>query len=109
VVDGDVRPTSKQATNKRIAQGERARIKRHVLLKEACTIKREISNGVYKTPEDLMEAKKQILTKEKSGRKLLNQSECKIPIDFAPALEDLIVKIYASVVPTIEAGLLVQL
>jgi hypothetical protein len=38
-----------------------------------------------------MEAKKQILTKEKSGRKLLNQSECKIPIDFAPALEDLIV------------------
>jgi hypothetical protein len=29
VVDGDVRPTSKQATNKRVAQGERARIKGH--------------------------------------------------------------------------------
>ena len=39
VVDGDVRPTSKQATNARIAEREKSRIKGHILLKEAQTIK----------------------------------------------------------------------
>jgi hypothetical protein len=91
IVDGDVRPTSKQATNVRVAKGELARIKGHVLLKEACAIKRAISNGVYTSPEELADMKKSILDKERSGRKKLTQAECKIPIDFADALEDVLV------------------
>jgi hypothetical protein len=34
VVDGDVRPTCKQATNERIALNEKTRIRGHILLKE---------------------------------------------------------------------------
>jgi hypothetical protein len=68
-----------------------ARIKGHMLLKEACAIKRAISNGVYTSPEELAEMKKSIFDKERSGRKKLTQSECKIPTDFADALEDVVV------------------
>ena len=91
VVDGDVRPTSKQATNARVAEREKSRMKGHILLKEAQTIKRNISNGVYTTPEQLTEMKDTIKKKEQSGRKKFTQSECKIPMDFADALEDSLV------------------
>ena len=68
VVDGDIRPTAKQATNSRYAKREKARVQGHVLLKEACAIKREISNGVY-TQEQLYEKRALIGKKESAGRR----------------------------------------
>lgn len=91
VVDGDVRPTCKQATNKRIAMREKARVRGHILMKEAQTIKRNISNGVYTSPEELSKMKQSIVTKEKQGRSMFTQSQTVMPLDFAEALEDLLV------------------
>ena len=90
IVDGDVRPTCKQATNVRIANKEKARIRGHVLLKEVHTMRRNIVNGVYSSDE-LADVKKQIAKKEKQSRTSLASADHKMPQDFAEALEDVLV------------------
>ena len=82
--------TAKQATNSRYAKREKARVQGHVLLKEACAIKREISNGVY--TQEQLDAKRALIGKKESvGRRKFAQSEEMVPMDFAVALEDILV------------------
>jgi hypothetical protein len=90
VVDGDVRPTAKQATNERIAKREKSRILGHVLMKEAHTLKRQLAVGTHSS-EEAEKIRRLILDKERKSRNKLSAAEAKMRADFAEALEDVLV------------------
>lgn len=90
VVDGDVRPNCKQASNERRAGRELKRVEGLSLLKEVNKMRSDINNGAVSS-DKVAEMNVDIAKKENDGRKKMNQSECKVPADLAEALEDAIV------------------
>jgi hypothetical protein len=90
IVDGDVRPTCKQASNERIADREKNHIRAFLLLKEVNKMKSDIAQGLVGCDE-LPSINDEITKLEKESRSKLAQSEEFMPADFAEALEDALV------------------
>ena len=90
IVDGDVRPTCKQATNERIAQRDKSRIQTFMWLKEVNKLKSDISQGLVGCDE-LSAVNERIAKIEKDSRNKLAQSEDLMPSDFAEALEEALI------------------
>ena len=90
IVDGDVRPTCKQATNERIAQRDKSRIQTFMWLKEVNKLKSDISQGLIGCDE-LSAVNERIAKIEKDSRNKLAQSEDLMPSDFAEALEEALI------------------
>jgi hypothetical protein len=90
IVDGDVRPTCKQATNDRIAERDKDRIQAFLLLKEVNKLKRDIAQGLVGC-DDLPSINETITKLEAKSRNKLAQSEVLMPSDFAEALEEALV------------------
>ena len=90
IVDGDVRPTCKQATNKRIAERDKNRIRVFLLLKEVNKLKSEIAQGLVGC-DALPIVNENIIKLQKESQNKLIQSEDLIPSDFMEALEEALV------------------
>lgn len=103
VVDGDVRPTAKQATNERRANREMKRIAGHILVKESNKLRRDLAQGLV--PSDkVAETIKELSAKEKDSRSKLAQSEDLMPADLAEALEDVLVNDIGARIPNETGG-----
>ena len=90
IVDGDVRPTCKQASNERIAERDKNRIRAFLLMKEVNKLKSDIAQGLVRSDE-LPIVHAIITKKDKESRSKLTQSEDFMPSDFAEALEEALV------------------
>lgn len=90
IVDGDVRPICKQATNDRIAKRDKNRIHAFLLLKEVNKLKSDIAQGLVLC-DDLPIVNEKITKLEKESQSKLAQSEDLMPSDFAEALEEALV------------------
>jgi len=90
IVDGDVRPTCKQASSERIAERDRNRIHAFLLMKEVNKLKSDIAQGLVGSDE-LPNLHDKITKLEKESRSKLTQSEDLMPADFVEALEEALV------------------
>ena len=103
IVDGDVRPVCKQATIERKGKREMVRIEGFTDMKDANKIKSDIAQGLV--PSDQLNEKNKMLSKlEKSSRNKLSASEDLMPIDFAEALEDMLVNDINARIPNDSGG-----
>ena len=103
VVDGDVRPTCKQATIERKGNREKNRIEGFMLMKEVNKIKSDIANGLVPSNE-LEEKCIMLFNKEKTSRTKLAASEDLMPGDFAEALEDAVINDVDARIPNQSGG-----
>ena len=103
VVDGDVRPTCKQATIERKGKREKNRIEGFMLMKEVNKIKSDIANGLVPSNE-LEEKRIMLFNKEKTSRTKLAASEDLMPGDFAEALEDAVINDVDARIPNQSGG-----
>lgn len=90
IVDGDVRPTCKQASSECIAERDKNRIHAFLLMKEVNKLKSDIAQGLVGSDE-LPNLHDKITKLEKESRSKLTQSEDLMPADFVEALEEALV------------------